>query len=57
MRSEHPASEAEDVIKRGRVLGGLEVTRALGDACYKWPLEVQELWVPDISFVSHALRF
>ena len=45
------------MIKRGRVLGGLEVTRALGDACYKWPLEVQELWVPDISFVSHALRF
>ncbi|KAI0000005.1 phosphatase 2C-like domain-containing protein [Russula vinacea] len=43
MRSEHPESEAEDVIKRGRVLGGLEVTRALGDACYKWPLEVQEL--------------
>ena len=42
MRSEHPASEAEDVILRGRVLGGLEPTRAFGDARYKWPREVQE---------------
>ena len=42
MRSEHPANEAEDVILRGRVLGGLEPTRAFGDARYKWPREVQE---------------
>jgi pyruvate dehydrogenase phosphatase len=42
IRSEHPASEAEDVISRGRILGGLEPSRAFGDARYKWPLEVQE---------------
>ncbi len=43
IRSEHPA---EDVIQRGRILGGLEPSRAFGDARYKWPLEVQEMWVP-----------
>jgi pyruvate dehydrogenase phosphatase len=43
MRSEHPASEAEDLILRGRVLGGLAVTRAFGDAEYKWPREGEEL--------------
>lgn len=42
MQSEHPADEAEDVIKVGRVLGGLEPTRAFGDARYKWPIEVQK---------------
>ncbi|KAF8272125.1 phosphatase 2C-like domain-containing protein [Lactarius quietus] len=42
IRSEHPASEAEDVISRGRILGGLEPSRAFGDARYKWPREVQE---------------
>jgi pyruvate dehydrogenase phosphatase len=42
IRSEHPASEAEDVISRGRILGGLEPSRAFGDANYKWPREVQE---------------
>ncbi|TFY74300.1 hypothetical protein EWM64_g9713 [Hericium alpestre] len=41
MRSEHPRDEADDVIKRGRVLGGLEPTRAFGDARYKWPREAQ----------------
>jgi pyruvate dehydrogenase phosphatase len=43
IRSEHPASEAEDVISRGRILGGLEPSRAFGDARYKWPREVQEI--------------
>lgn len=43
IRSEHPASEAEDVISRGRILGGLEPSRAFGDARYKWPREVQEV--------------
>ncbi|THH13631.1 hypothetical protein EW146_g6608 [Bondarzewia mesenterica] len=43
MQSEHPASEAADVIKRGRVLGGLEPTRAFGDARYKWSREAQEI--------------
>ncbi|SCZ91798.1 BZ3500_MvSof-1268-A1-R1_Chr5-3g08143 [Microbotryum saponariae] len=37
MQSEHPPEEAETVITRGRVLGGLEPTRAFGDARYKWP--------------------
>jgi pyruvate dehydrogenase phosphatase len=36
MQAEHPKSEAETVILRGRVLGGLEPTRSLGDAKYKW---------------------
>jgi len=42
MQSEHPPDEAENVIVRGRVLGGLEPTRAFGDARYKWPRELQE---------------
>ncbi|KAK4705771.1 pyruvate dehydrogenase phosphatase, partial [Phenoliferia sp. Uapishka_3] len=42
MRAEHPPSEADTVIARGRVLGGLEPTRAFGDARYKWPLGLQE---------------
>lgn len=41
MRSEHPASESENVIQRGRVLGGLEPTRAFGDARYKWDRKLQ----------------
>ncbi|KAG9317363.1 phosphatase 2C-like domain-containing protein [Chiua virens] len=42
MQSEHPQDEADNVIRNGRVLGGLEPTRAFGDARYKWPREVQE---------------
>ncbi|CAD6984241.1 unnamed protein product [Tilletia controversa] len=42
MRAEHPLSEASTVIMRGRVLGGLEPTRAFGDARYKWDKSVQE---------------
>ncbi|PWN86575.1 protein serine/threonine phosphatase 2C [Acaromyces ingoldii] len=42
MRSEHPASEADHVIMRGRVLGGLEPTRAFGDARYKWDKSLQD---------------
>lgn len=45
MQSEHPADEAALVIQRGRVLGGLEPTRAFGDARYKWPREVGEKYV------------
>ncbi|GAA5949303.1 hypothetical protein JCM21900_005598 [Sporobolomyces salmonicolor] len=37
IQSEHPPNEANTVIARGRVLGGLEPTRAFGDARYKWP--------------------
>ncbi|KAF7291021.1 PPM-type phosphatase domain-containing protein [Mycena chlorophos] len=42
MRSEHPVDESDDVIRRGRVLGGLEPTRAFGDARYKWSRGLQE---------------
>lgn len=41
MQSEHPASESNTVIMRGRVLGGLEPTRAFGDARYKWTPDLQ----------------
>ena len=34
MRKEHPGEDG--VIRNGRVLGGLEPTRAFGDAVYKW---------------------
>ncbi|KEI41908.1 uncharacterized protein L969DRAFT_100456 [Mixia osmundae IAM 14324] len=42
MQAEHPASERDSVIMRGRVLGGLEPTRAMGDSRYKWPVGMQE---------------
>jgi pyruvate dehydrogenase phosphatase len=45
MQSEHPAEEAPYVIQRGRVLGGLEPSRAFGDARYKWPSEMQDKYV------------
>ena len=41
MKSEHPSSESDQVIMRGRVLGGLEPTRAFGDARYKWDRDLQ----------------
>lgn len=57
IRSEHPASEAEDVISRGRILGGLEPSRAFGDARYKWPREVQEiLYKAFIAGTGRTLR-
>lgn len=34
MQKEHPGEQ--NVIRNGRVLGGLEPTRAFGDAVYKW---------------------
>ena len=37
MRAEHPGEDG--VIRNGRVLGGLEPTRAFGDAVYKWSRE------------------
>lgn len=43
MRSEHPADESDNVIRNGRVLGGLEPTRAFGDARYKWTTELQDM--------------
>ncbi|KAF9081996.1 hypothetical protein BGX23_000208 [Mortierella sp. AD031] len=41
LQQEHPGEEAT-VVSRGRVLGGLEPTRAFGDARYKWTKEVQD---------------
>lgn len=38
MRKEHPGEE--HVVRNGRVLGGLEPSRAFGDAFYKWSREV-----------------
>ncbi|KAH6610250.1 phosphatase 2c [Trichoderma cornu-damae] len=38
MRMEHPGEE--HVVRNGRVLGGLEPTRAFGDAVYKWSRDV-----------------
>jgi pyruvate dehydrogenase phosphatase len=43
IQSEHPPEEADDVIRAGRVLGGLEPTRAFGDGRYKWPRNTQEV--------------
>ncbi|KAJ3722606.1 protein serine/threonine phosphatase 2C [Lentinula raphanica] len=43
IRSEHPVDEANNVVMNGRILGGLEPSRAFGDARYKWPLAMQEL--------------
>lgn len=39
IRAEHPGEP--HVIRNGRVLGGLEPTRAFGDAFYKWSYDVQ----------------
>jgi pyruvate dehydrogenase phosphatase len=39
LRAEHPGED--HVIRNGRVLGGLEPTRAFGDAFYKWTHETQ----------------
>ncbi|KAF8926072.1 hypothetical protein BGZ58_000220 [Dissophora ornata] len=41
LQEEHPGEE-NTVVMRGRVLGGLEPTRAFGDARYKWTSEIQE---------------
>lgn len=57
LQREHPA-EAGHVIMRGRVLGGLEPTRAFGDARYKWDRGVQvrmyDAFVPGGSTAARA---
>lgn len=40
LRAEHPGEP--NVVSAGRVLGGLEPSRAFGDASYKWSREVQQ---------------
>ena len=39
LRQEHPGEE--DVVRNGRILGGLEPSRAFGDSVYKWTKETQ----------------
>jgi pyruvate dehydrogenase phosphatase len=41
LRKLHPGEE--HVVRNGRVLGGLEPTRAFGDATYKWTRDVVEV--------------
>ncbi|OTB04560.1 hypothetical protein M426DRAFT_320677 [Hypoxylon sp. CI-4A] len=40
MRKAHPGEDR--VVHNGRVLGGLEPTRAFGDASYKWSKEISD---------------
>jgi pyruvate dehydrogenase phosphatase len=40
LRKQHPGEE--NVVRNGRILGGLEPSRAFGDASYKWTREVSE---------------
>jgi pyruvate dehydrogenase phosphatase len=40
VRKEHP--NEEHVVRNGRMLGGLEPSRAFGDAFYKWTRETQD---------------
>ena len=40
LRKEHPGEE--NVVRNGRILGGLEPSRAFGDSSYKWSKETQE---------------
>ena len=39
LRKEHPGEP--DVVLNGRILGGLEPSRAFGDAAYKWTRDLQ----------------
>ncbi|KAF2635163.1 protein serine/threonine phosphatase 2C [Massarina eburnea CBS 473.64] len=40
LRREHPGEPS--VVRNGRILGGLEPSRAFGDAIYKWSLQTNE---------------
>lgn len=40
LRTEHPGEEY--VVRNGRILGGLEPSRAFGDSMYKWSRDVQD---------------
>ncbi|KAI4235411.1 MAG: hypothetical protein L6R40_006453 [Gallowayella cf. fulva] len=41
LRAEHPGEP--NVVAHGRILGGLEPSRAFGDARYKWARDIQEM--------------
>ncbi|CAB3407898.1 unnamed protein product [Caenorhabditis bovis] len=43
IRSAHPNSESQTVLRGGRLLGELFPLRAFGDVRYKWPLELQKV--------------
>jgi pyruvate dehydrogenase phosphatase len=54
LRKEHPGEP--NVVRNGRVLGGLEPSRAFGDASYKWSLQTnQELKKSYFSRTPSAL--
>lgn len=40
LRAEHPGEE--HVVYHGRILGGLEPSRAFGDSTYKWSRDIQD---------------
>ena len=40
LKAEHPGEDS--VVRNGRILGGLEPSRAFGDSLYKWTKEVQD---------------
>lgn len=56
MVAEHPQDEVSYVIQRGRVLGGLEPTRAFGDSNYKWPRDLQERLTSSLLAPGSAYR-
>ncbi|KAJ1566761.1 hypothetical protein HK405_008504 [Cladochytrium tenue] len=45
---EHPG-EQDTVVVRGRILGRLMPTRAFGDSKYKWPANVQDVLIPQLT--------
>ena len=53
-RDEKCIKLCNDVIRNGRVLGGLEPTRAFGDARYKWPRVIQETSVTPLAMTVFA---
>ncbi|KZW04361.1 protein serine/threonine phosphatase 2C [Exidia glandulosa HHB12029] len=56
LQSEHPADEVDHVVQRGRILGGLEPSRAFGDSRYKWPRAFQERLAQALSGTDQVLR-
>ncbi|VDN50169.1 unnamed protein product [Dracunculus medinensis] len=43
VRSAHPISESETILRSDRLLGELYPLRAFGDVRYKWPLKLQKI--------------
>lgn len=53
IRAEHPQSEKDTCVRRGRVLGIYEPSRSFGDAAVKWSRETQRR-VADLFFSSRV---